>query len=192
MSAIEAFEHAQKLTTEIRAIRAKQNLSPKEQLSLEVTTTELLVWNQDVVEKLANVTISKATTDGPRQKFIVGTTEYAIPMEGLVDAKAEKEKLEAMFKKFSRTAEDMYDGYGSSGLGLAISKRLVDLQNGKITAKSTVGEGTEFLVYLPYTLVEHKKKTIENSKKDYEGLSGQKILCGRLAWQRKLKVVAFG
>ncbi|MGK0391111.1 MAG: signal transduction histidine kinase/CheY-like chemotaxis protein [Maribacter sp.] len=88
----------------------------------------------------------------------------------------EKEKLEAMFKKFSRTAEDMYDGYGSSGLGLAISKRLVDLQNGKIAAKSTLGEGTEFLVYLPYTLVENKKKIVEDGKKNYEGLAGHKIL----------------
>jgi signal transduction histidine kinase/CheY-like chemotaxis protein len=88
----------------------------------------------------------------------------------------EKEKLEAMFKKFSRTAEDMYDGYGSSGLGLAISKRLVDLQNGKIAAKSALGEGTEFLVYLPYTLVEDKKKAVDDGKKSYEGLSGHKIL----------------
>ena len=88
----------------------------------------------------------------------------------------EQEKLEAMFKKFSRTAEDMYDGYGSSGLGLAISKRLVDLQNGKIAAKSTMGEGTEFLVYLPYTLVEDKKKAVDSGKKNYEGLFGQKIL----------------
>lgn len=87
-----------------------------------------------------------------------------------------KEKLEAMFKKFSRTAEDMYDGYGSSGLGLAISKRLVDLQNGKIAAKSTLGEGTEFLVYLPYTLVEEKKAEVEDGKKTYESLSGHKIL----------------
>ncbi len=88
----------------------------------------------------------------------------------------EKEKLDAMFRKFSRTAEDMYDGYGSSGLGLAICKRLVDLQNGKIEAQSEMGEGTEFKVYLPYTLVEDKAEQVEDKKSSYDTLKGHKIL----------------
>jgi len=88
----------------------------------------------------------------------------------------EKEKLETMFRKFSRTAEDMYDGYGSSGLGLAICKRLVDLQNGKIEANSVIGEGTEFLLYLPYTLVEEKTETVSSVKKNYDHLAGNRVL----------------
>ncbi len=36
-----------------------------------------------------------------------------------------------------------------SGLGLAISKRIVESHNGRITAKSKKGEGTEFTITLP-------------------------------------------
>lgn len=88
----------------------------------------------------------------------------------------EKEKLTAMFRKFSRTAEDMYDGYGSSGLGLAICKRLVDLQNGKIEANSVMGEGTEFKLYLPYTLVEEKTEAVTSTQKNYDHLAGNRVL----------------
>ncbi len=87
-----------------------------------------------------------------------------------------KEQLEKMFQKFSRSAEDMYDGYGSSGLGLAICKRLIDLQNGKIEATSELGKGTEFKVYLPYTLVEEEKDKKPVSNRSFEHLAGNKIL----------------
>ena len=44
----------------------------------------------------------------------------------------EQDKLEEMFKNFTRDPNaDLYDGASTSGLELAITKRLVDLQNGK-------------------------------------------------------------
>ncbi len=88
----------------------------------------------------------------------------------------EQEQLDKMFQKFSRSAEDMYDGYGSSGLGLAICKRLVDLQNGKIEASSNMGNGTEFRVYLPYSMIAEKKDDKKVDNKNYEHLAGNKIL----------------
>ncbi len=94
----------------------------------------------------------------------------------------EQEKLDEMFKKFSRSSEDIFEGYGGSGLGLAITKRLVDLQNGKIEAKSTIGKGTSFKVYLPYKLVDKSKievaKVTKEEKKstNYTHLEGHKIL----------------
>ncbi|MGB1217748.1 MAG: response regulator, partial [Saprospiraceae bacterium] len=88
----------------------------------------------------------------------------------------EQDKLETMFRKFSRTSEDMYDGYGSSGIGLAISKRLVDLQNGNIKAESIIGEGTTFKVYLPYHLKDDNNTKAVQKEQDYSFLAGQKIL----------------
>lgn len=38
-----------------------------------------------------------------------------------------------------------------SGLGLAVVKKCLNLQNGRIEVKSKVGEGTKFVVYIPYT-----------------------------------------
>ncbi len=88
----------------------------------------------------------------------------------------DKAQIDKMFRKFSRSSEDIYDKEGSSGFGLAISKRLVDLQNGKIEANSVEGEGTTFTVLLPYKLIGEKKKATENGSKSYAHLVGSKIL----------------
>lgn len=55
-----------------------------------------------------------------------------------------------------RAFEKYYQGDSSSkskglGLGLAIVKRIVDLAGGRIEARSSLGEGSTFTVYLPQT-----------------------------------------
>ncbi len=92
----------------------------------------------------------------------------------------EKAKLEEMFRKFTRDPEaDIYEGFNTSGLELAITKRLVDLQNGRVEATSVLGEGTTFKVYLPYTIPSNliKKETgSHNELLPYHYLVGKKIL----------------
>jgi signal transduction histidine kinase len=39
--------------------------------------------------------------------------------------------------------------YEGTGIGLAIAKKIIEKHNGIITAKSTVGEGSSFIVILP-------------------------------------------
>ncbi len=73
--------------------------------------------------------------------------------------------------------EDIFDGYSTSQLGLAITKRLVELQNGQFHIESQAGVGTTFLVHLPYKIGAEKK---EKKKLLTEGklpdLSGSRIL----------------
>ncbi len=92
----------------------------------------------------------------------------------------ENAKLEEMFRKFTRDPEaDIYEGFNTSGLELAITKRLVDLQNGRIEATSVLGEGTIFKVYLPYTIPSNliqTKTSTENELLPYHYLVGKKIL----------------
>lgn len=50
------------------------------------------------------------------------------------------------FSAFSRK-------YGGAGLGLAITKSIIDSHNGSIDVKSKIGKGTVFLIRLPAQII---------------------------------------
>jgi signal transduction histidine kinase len=54
---------------------------------------------------------------------------------------------ERMFELFARLHPK--GGYEGTGLGLAICKKVAERHGGSITAHSTVGRGSEFVVTLP-------------------------------------------
>jgi signal transduction histidine kinase len=60
------------------------------------------------------------------------------------------EHLPRLFQSFERIP-DSHPGVEGAGLGLALSKRLVELHGGALTVQSTWGEGSTFLVELPAT-----------------------------------------
>ncbi|ORX86567.1 hypothetical protein K493DRAFT_411315 [Basidiobolus meristosporus CBS 931.73] len=53
-----------------------------------------------------------------------------------------------LFQRFAQANPRTYAEFGGSGLGLFISKRLVELHDGKITVRSKKGDGTTFTFYL--------------------------------------------
>ncbi len=54
-----------------------------------------------------------------------------------------------IFERFYRVDKDRARTTGGYGLGLAIVKTLVEGMGGKIMVRSTVGEGSEFTIFLP-------------------------------------------
>ncbi|MFI5220232.1 MAG: two-component regulator propeller domain-containing protein [Bacteroidia bacterium] len=64
------------------------------------------------------------------------------------------DKLEHIFESFTQASSDTNRKYGGSGLGLSISKRLVEMQDGKIYAESTPGVGSVFSFEIAYPVSE--------------------------------------
>lgn len=68
-----------------------------------------------------------------------------------------KEALGHLFTKFFRGSEALKDDYKSNGLGLYLSKSIIDLHHGRIWVESAVGKGSTFFFSLP---IAGKSKTI--------------------------------
>ncbi len=58
----------------------------------------------------------------------------------------DKEYLPKIFDAFSQENEGSSNKYGSTGLGMAITKNIVDMMQGTITVNSEKGVGSEFIV----------------------------------------------
>ncbi|HEX7708197.1 MAG TPA: HAMP domain-containing sensor histidine kinase, partial [Thermoanaerobaculia bacterium] len=59
------------------------------------------------------------------------------------------EQLERLFKPFGRVGVQATGGEKSTGLGLAIARRIIEAHRGRIEVESLAGEGTTFTVVMP-------------------------------------------
>jgi signal transduction histidine kinase/DNA-binding NarL/FixJ family response regulator/HPt (histidine-containing phosphotransfer) domain-containing protein len=63
------------------------------------------------------------------------------------------EKQKTIFDSFSQADAETTRKYGGTGLGLTISRTLVELMGGNIGVTSELGKGAEFFVTIPYEVV---------------------------------------
>jgi len=74
------------------------------------------------------------------------TLEFNIKDTGIGIA---KDKMEILFESYRQAGPDTSRTYGGTGLGLTISKKLVELMGGKIGVESKVGKGSRFFFSIP-------------------------------------------
>ncbi len=72
------------------------------------------------------------------------------------------EEIDKIFSEFHQADRARDEGFGGTGIGLALTKRLVELQGGEIGVESTLGIGSKFWFTLP--LLKMKEPLTEGKK----------------------------
>ena len=87
-----------------------------------------------------NISLIKKERQAGIIQCVVKDTGIGIPQD----------KLKSVFDSFSQAGNEVARKYGGTGLGLTISKQLVEIQQGAISVKSVEGFGSEFIFELPF------------------------------------------
>jgi len=97
---VKNFEAVKEVIGGIRTIRLQKNIAQKEALSLQVVGESPVAAFHAVISKLCNLTAIESVENKAEgsASFMVGTTEYAVPLGNLINVEEELKKLEADLK----------------------------------------------------------------------------------------------
>ena len=97
---LQQFEVVKEVISNVRAIRLQKNIAQKEALELQVVGSNVVAAFDAVLSKMCNLSaihVVENKVEGAAA-FMVGTTEYAVPLGNLVDVEAEIARMEAELK----------------------------------------------------------------------------------------------
>ncbi|TAL39146.1 MAG: response regulator [Alphaproteobacteria bacterium] len=141
----------------LAASRSMEHVARKKNLYLEINIDEHLPEQmngdpfrlQQVLFNLLNNAIKFTKKGGviltaklQHDELLFGVTDTGIGIS--------EEQQARLFKKFSQANASISQKFGGSGLGLSITKQLVELMGGKIKCVSREGKGTTFYFWIPY------------------------------------------
>lgn len=89
------------------------------------------------------------------------------------------DKVDKVFESFSQEGDDTTRKFGGTGLGLTITKRFIEGQNGSIHVESEQGKGSRFIFEMPFKYdPKHKENSLIDKawSKDLSMVKGKSIL----------------
>ncbi len=99
-SIVQQFEVVKEIISNVRSIRLQKNIAQKEALQLQIVGENPVAPFNSVIVKMCNfsaIDVVENKADGAAS-FMVGTTEYAVPLGNMIDVEAEIARMEAELK----------------------------------------------------------------------------------------------
>ena len=106
------------------------------------------LWERVVFNLLSNA--FKVTTTGGIRVRVSDEDERLVLSIADTGPGIPPEEQQAIFERFHRVRGLQARSHEGAGIGLALVKEIVDLHGGEIGVHSVVGEGSEFVVRIPY------------------------------------------
>ena len=107
--------------------------------------------------KFTHVGHVRLSASAPPRSRAVGTTEEVVRVRFEVEDSGigfDDTKIARLFEPFTQADQSSTREYEGTGLGLAICKRLIDLMQGHVEGSSQIGEGSTFVVEIPFELAD--------------------------------------
>jgi signal transduction histidine kinase len=124
--------------------KKKINIDINIEDSLDTFTADLVKFKQILYNLLSNTIKHSKTANCVKLEIMRSTNGIEIKIiDNGIGIK--KEDLDKLFKPFSQIGSTA----GGTGLGLSLTKKLVELHGGTIWIESVYGSGTKVVVYLP-------------------------------------------
>ncbi|MDX2285229.1 MAG: ATP-binding protein [Bacteroidia bacterium] len=87
-----------------------------------------------------------------------------------------QDRLDAIFESFSQASTSTARMYGGTGLGLTITRRIIELQGGAMEVESRIGEGSRFTFELPCLLAAPESLPLAAPKQEPGQLGHLRVL----------------
>ena len=133
--------------------------------------TDKLRLNQILLNILSNAIkftpeggcISLSVTEEPSDRPDQALFTYRIKDNGIGMS---EDFVQTIFEPFTRERTSTVSGIQGTGLGMAITKNVVDMMGGTISVESVEGEGSEFIVTLPCQTIEISSKPADGATRE--------------------------
>ncbi len=139
-----------------RAVEAVRAFAHEREVSIEVSAGGAAVWVRADTDRLQQIVVNlisnavKFSPAGGRVGLRWWDEDGFVVLEVADEGPGiPADQLETIFDKFRQLERAATRKYGGAGLGLAISRTLVDQMGGALWAESQEGKGSRFLVRLP-------------------------------------------